>query len=292
MRRAHYLVGGGLAALALVMLAGASGGFPSRPRFSTVTITGEITGIDGGLELTRTDAPALYLTDSDAAANEKRYRLVSSQGQFEIQSRRDNDTNKQTAFAANRTGEVLDDVYVGGDGAGAAAVNVRLLATTAITANGVPVARVTSSQTAVNGSTMAVGDVILISKSADQTFNSGTCTADTHLQVTNLPTGHYALEGYGIETGGADGLRLCTSDANLIVVTSSVCGGGAGVVSFSNNAGGSLCAGANTWRIAWTGDTTKAFTGGTVGLAWRTNTLGGASSTVESDTYIRVTRLN
>lgn len=259
-----FVLGGAGAVLALALLIGPTGGYPSRPAFQTVTV--------------RQANPNLALRETDAAADNALW-------DYDVQAERLTGRALTDAAAAvdwlrvDRTGNTIDSVD---------------LRATAVTVNGAAIggSGFITAQTAYNGAALTVGQTVIISRSADRTLSlTATCADDPDLQITNAPAGHYSVELHGVTTGGIEGVRLCApTGGQLLGVTQ--CGGNASAGTRATDAGGAPCGVSLLYNFSMSGGTLKTFAGGTIAIKWRVNTsTNDATPVAESDTWFRVKRL-
>ena len=99
-----------VAAALLTLTAGViaqTSGFPSRPRFQTVTVI----GADGSTVI-NSDAVTTY-RETDAVANEQWWWWRANGGRFCLQTRTDAGAVGNDALCADRTGTVIDSVTLG-----------------------------------------------------------------------------------------------------------------------------------------------------------------------------------
>lgn len=225
----------------------------------------------------RGGSPALGLWADDAAADNGEWDFkLDGFGDLCGRVLADDHLSSNCWLEVERSGTNIDSINLIGD---------------QFLVNGAPISGPVTGEGGLDGSAMTVGQTFLLSKSADSTFNTDTCTIDPDLQIIDLPAGHYLIRVHAKVTGGADGARLCTGDAGTSLMLMTVCGGGGPAVGRATQFGGVLCAGANAWEVSGQGQTLKTFAGGTVAIYWRTNTTGGATATAESDSWLEVTRL-
>lgn len=276
--------GGAAVLVALVLLMAPTGGFPSRPTFQAVTIRQATTGSN--------DDRFLELRDSDTPnADGGIWRLTpqSSGASDCLTLRTYTDALVATGIPLDicRTGAVIDSVGIGAsslnlnDGVGASAT----------------IKRTSTSLSAPSGAGMLVGDTIRISKSADESRASTiTPAVDTHLQVTALPAGHYAVKAYLYFTDGAGGhrMRFDISGADNIRGTGTrQCTTGGSTAVAHDEGFDLICAGAGSGQFFLGGGTEKPTAAATtISIFWAQNTSNAAATTLESFSWLEVTRLN
>lgn len=279
MRVARGLLGffaGIVLVLSAVLLMAPTGGFPARPTFQAVTIRQATTGSG--------DDVFLQLRDTDTGnADGGTWRLTPQQSGaqdcLDLTTYTDALVLTDVAISLCRSGATIDTVNVGG----------------LLTNGGVSIARVTSATSAPSGAGMRVGDTIRVKKAADTSRASTiTPTADPHLQVTGLPSGVYSLRKLLIFSSGAGG------DRTQIDVSSATQMNGNGVkfcttggaTAFAQGEGNAqTCAGVSSSHRGATYVTEPA-SSGTIAVLWAQNTSDAANTTLLSQSWIEVTRLD
>lgn len=92
------------------------GGFPSRPILQTVNATSTYAGGTGSTTafVARSGYPSLELRESDASANNVRWRIGASGEQFFLDALADNGASGGTVLTVERTGTTIDLVNLQG----------------------------------------------------------------------------------------------------------------------------------------------------------------------------------
>lgn len=275
------LAGGAGALVALALLMAPSGGFPSRPKFQTVTAQAARTTENAPVHSTSTH-PGYQLTETDATADAKKWDIHADADLFAITATTDAGNENWNALVMQRTGAVVSIM--------------NLAATSPIRANGVNIQRVTVSQSVVGGEGMLVGDTVRISKLANTSRASTiTVTVDPHLQVTALPAGHYKVGLYLRSPAAAGGFRFrldISGAGDLRALGAQNCEGVRSAFWNEETAEQACASTTLPYAVQGEGATDKAAATGTIGIFWAQNASNVASTTLNSESWLEVTRLN
>jgi hypothetical protein len=273
--------------LAGLMLAAAAGvvaqstvsGFPSRPRFQAVTVTGAASGVTSSVGLSST-LPRLSLNETDAAADNRWWEVAASGEGLFFSAYNDTHAAGVDFISVQRTANTIDSIN---------------LQATSVQVNGVPIG------------TGAIGASLAAFKAGNEgRANTASASCDSALTISGglVATGSYALEAFivwqggGSTTNGIRGLFAATtgtvwdtqfvatantSTANVAPAANNLSGGGdfeqlppaAGAV-HTIHAIGSVTGSALT-SICW---------------SWAQQTSSATATTVRSGSWIRATRIS
>jgi len=280
-RRAVWCALAGAAGVAVLALLAAptTSGLPSRPIFQTVRIKAAGSNASPNLEISNSN-PTYIINDTDSAVDNRAWQTLV--GATTLTSRTLNDA-RDTA---------TNWLVTTRSGTGIVSVNIPS-GTLQNIGVAVPTHRVV--ETATSGAAMRVGDSFTISKSADTARSSTAVSAvDGDLQITALPAGHYLVDFYLRFTVGAGGWRYQwdAPDSGQVLTAIRDCNGVV-VAELHVDDVDITCAGtASDDYVQTHGATAKLMSTGDISISWAQNTSNAAGTTLQSDSYLRVTRID
>lgn len=307
MRKTLGFFSGVLLAIIATMLMAPSGGFPSRPRFQSVGI-GQAAGTTGTLTTTAgatfgnatasttvdinaststtatintAGAAAIHRWDeSDQTADNRIWRLDANGNQFIGRTRDDANTTGVSWLIVDRTAATSID-------------NINLIATT-VQANGstILLSPITCTTTC-SGAAIVTGQSLIISKGTATSRASATVeTDDPDLAITALPSARYRIEVALNWTLGAGGARyrfpgLSNSTQGSAIETCDTTTTAKLVDSLNDD----TCAGTTSLEVE---AVLRSGVGvsGAVAVSWAQNTSNVANTTLNTTSWLMVTRLN
>lgn len=244
--------------------------FGSAPAFQNGTTAAQL----------NSTAPRLLWDDTDAGADQRLTYCSATGTSFQCGTRTDADGAGQDWLAITRSGTTVSTVNIPNGSAQVGGVLV-------------PTHRVV--ETATSGAAMRVGDTFTVSKSADTSRTSTAVSAvDGDLQITSLPAGHYIIDLYLRFTMGAGGWRYQwdAPDTGQVLVGVRECNGTVAAELHVDDTD-VTCAGASgDDYVMVSGGSAKLMSTGTVSISWAQNTSNAAATTLQSDSYLRVTRID
>lgn len=196
---------------ALPLLMAPSGGFPSRPIVQTVNATSTYGGGTGSTTafVARSGYPALELRESDAAANNVRWRLGASGEQFFIDALADNGASGGTVLTVERTGTTIDSINLQGTAVQVNGVAIPKMARGVVGGSGSCAINTSWSNAGITGCTSSGTGVYAIDVTAAGFTDEPACTASSRtsaLQINEVRSEATTTINVALQTFNASGV--------------------------------------------------------------------------------------